>query len=178
MLFRSTKKSYALSGIAVTFTDVGLGNAHELEMNKKLSKSVISLDGIVQQPITFTPVSHRLAYNSGGINAGISTFNLSGISSIQPRDILKIDDEYMKVIEVGISSNTGGNITGIINASGIATFPTVSVVRGSVGSASTSHTDGSTVRVYRGSFNIVGSQIWFADPPKGNTRTRRDESNL
>ena len=84
----------------------------------------------------------------------------------------------MKVIEVGISSNTGGNITGIINASGIATFPTVSVVRGSVGSASTSHTDGSTVRVYRGSFNIVGSQIWFADPPKGNTRTRRDESNL
>jgi hypothetical protein len=29
----------------------------------------------------------------------------------------------MKVVEVGLSSNTGGNITGIINSSGIATFP-------------------------------------------------------
>jgi len=174
----ATQKSYASLGIGVTFTDTGLGNAHELEMTKKLSKSVISLDGIVQQPITFTPISHRLDYNSGGISAGISTFNLSGISSIQPRDILKIDNEYMKVVEVGVSSNTGGNITGIINSSGIATFPTVSVVRASAGTTATTHSDGATVQVYRGSFNIVGTEIWFVDPPKGNTRARRDASNL
>jgi len=174
----ATQKSYAILGIGVTFNYVGLGNAHELEMTKKLSKSIISLDGIVQQPITFTPISHKLQYNSGGINVGISTFNLSGISSIQPRDILKIDEEYMKVIEVGVSSNTGGNITGIINASGISTFPTVSVVRASVGSTATSHADGANVQVHRGSFNIVGSEIWFSDPPKGNTRARRDSSNL
>jgi hypothetical protein len=174
----ATQKSYSLLGIGVTFTDSGLGNAHELEMTKKLSKSVISLDGIVQQPITFTPISHKLQYNSGGISVGIATFNLSGISSIQPRDILKIDNEYMKVVEVGVSSNIGGNITGIINASGIATFPTVSVVRASVGSTATTHIDGATVQVYRGSFNLVGSEIWFTEPPKGNTRARRDASNL
>lgn len=174
----STQKSYALLGIGVTFTSAGLGNAHELEMSKKLSKSVISLDGIVQQPITFTPISHTLQYNSGSISAGIATFNLSGISSIQPRDIIKIDNEYMKVVEVGVSSNTGGNITGIINSSGIATFPTVSVVRASAGSTATTHNDGSRVQVYRGSFNIVGTEIWFVDPPKGNTRARRDASNL
>jgi hypothetical protein len=174
----ATQKSYANLGIAVTFIDPGLGNAHELEMSKKLSKSVISLDGIVQQPITFTPISHKLQYNSGSISAGIATFNLSGISSIQPRDILKIDNEYMKVIEVGVSSNTGGNITGIINSSGIATFPTVSVVRASAGSTAVTHSDGATVQVYRGSFNIVGTEIWFVDPPKGNTRARRDASNL
>jgi len=174
----ATQRSYANLGIAITFTNSGLGNAHELEMSKKLSKSVISLDGIVQQPITFTPISHKLQYNSGSISAGIATFNLSGISSIQPRDILKIDNEYMKVIEIGISSNTGGNITGIINSSGIATFPTVSVVRASVGSTAATHNDGANVQVYRGSFNIVGTEIWFADPPKGNTRARRDASNL
>jgi hypothetical protein len=61
----ATQKSYASLGIGVTFTNSGLGNAHELEMTKKLSKSVVSLDGIVQQPITFTPISHRLRYNSG-----------------------------------------------------------------------------------------------------------------
>ena len=174
----ATQKSYATLGIAVTFTDLGLGNSHELEITKKLSKSLVSLDGIAQQPITFTPINHKLQYNSGAISAGISTFNLSGISSIQPRDILKIDDEFMKVVEVGLSSNTGGNILGAINASGIATFPTVSVVRASVGSAATTHTDGSNVQIYRGSFNIVGSEIFFSEPPKGNTRARRDDSNL
>jgi len=178
----ATQRSYASLGIGVTFTDVGLGNAHTLEMTKKLSKSVISLDGIVQQPVTFTPISHTLQNNSGSINVGISTFNLSGISSIQPRDLLKIDDEYMKVVEVGFSTNVGGAllgpINGIIQAGTAATIPTVSVVRASVGSTATVHTDGANVQVYRGSFNIVGSEIWFVDPPKGNTRARRDESNL
>jgi len=174
----STKKEYANLGIAVTFTDVGVGNAHKLEMTKKLTKTVISLDGIVQQPVTYTPTSHSLQFNGGSISAGISTFNLSGISSIQLRDLLKIDDEFMKVVDVGLSSNTGGNIQGIINGSGITTFPTVSVVRASIGSTATTHIDGANVQVYRGSFNIVGNQVFFADPPKGNTRARRDEGNL
>jgi len=178
----ASQRSYASLGIGITFTDAGLGNAHEFEMTKKLTKSVVSLDGIVQQPITFTPVSHKLQYNSGSISVGIATFNLSGISSIQPRDLIKIDNEYMKVIEVGFSTNVGGAllgpINGIIQSGAAATIPTISVVRASVGSTSTIHSDGANVQVYRGSFNIVGSEIWFVDPPKGNTRSRRDESNL
>ena len=178
----STKPEYARAGIFVTFTDAGLGNAHELEFTKKLSKTVIALDGIVQQPITFTPISHTLNFNNGSITAGISTFNISGISSIQPRDLLRIDDEYMKVVEVGLSTNTNGQllgpINGIIAAGGIATHPTVSVVRGIVGTSATTHTDGAEVRVYRGSFNIVDNDVYFVDPPKGNSRARRNESNL
>ena len=182
----ATTPQFAQSGIYVTFTDAGLGNVHELEFTKKLSKTVIAIDGIVQQPITFTPINHRLDYNghyfAGGISAGISTFNISGISSIQPRDLLKIDDEYMKVVEVGLSTNTDGEILGPINgviSSGFAaTFPTVSVERGSVGTAATSHLDGSTVQIYRGAINIVKNQVFFIEPPKGNSRARRDESNL
>jgi len=171
--------------IGVGQSAMGIGSTANylgIEMTKKLSKSVISLDGIVQQPITYTPISHTLQYNSGSISAGIATFNLSGISSIQPRDLIKIDNEYMKVVEVGFSTNVGGSllgpINGIIQSGTAATFPTISVVRASVGSAATTHTDGSNVQVYRGSFNIIGSEIWFVDPPKGNTRSRRDESNL
>jgi len=181
----ATKPEYARLGIAVTFTDVGLGNAHRLEFTKKLTKTVIALDGIVQQPITFTPINHTLEYNnfyaSNGITAGISTFNISGISSIQPRDLIRIDDEYMKVVEVGLSTNVGGELLGGINgviSAGFSTFPTVSVVRASVGSTATTHENGAEVRVYRGSFNIVDSTVHFTDPPKGNSRTRRDESNL
>ena len=178
----ATKEEYAKAGIFVTFTDAGEGNAHELEFSKKLSKTVIALDGIIQQPITFTPINHNLEFNAGGINAGIATFNLSGISSIQARDLLRIDDEYMKVIEVGFSTNFDGEILGPINgiiaAGTAATHPTVSVKRGVVGSAATSHTDGTNVQIYRGSFNIVKNEVFFADPPKGNTRAERDESNL
>lgn len=178
----STTPQFATAGISVTFTDAGIGNAHELEFTKKLSKTVIAIDGIVQQPITFTPINHKLDFNAGGISVGISTFNITGISSIQPRDILRVDDEYMKVIEVGLSTNVGGQVLGPINgliAAGVAaTFPTVAVQRGSVGSAATSHIDGSTVQIYRGALNIVGNEVHFIDPPKGNNRARRNESNL
>ena len=59
----ATKPEFARAGIFVTFTDAGLGNAHELEFTKKLSKTVIALDGIVQQPIAFTPINHNLDFN-------------------------------------------------------------------------------------------------------------------
>ena len=182
----STTPQFAAAGISVTFTDAGVGNSHELEFTKKLSKTVIAIDGIVQQPIAFTPINHTLDFNghysTGGIPTGISTFNISGISSIQPRDLLRIDDEYMKVVEVGLSTNVNGEVLGPINgliAAGVAaTFPTVAVERGSVGSAATSHIDGSEVRVYRGALNIVGNEVHFIEPPKGNNRARRNESNL
>ena len=178
----STNRDYAKAGIFVTFTDPGLGNIHELELTKKLSKTVIALDGIVQQPVVFTPINHSLAFNNGGITVGISTFNISGISSIQPRDILRVDDEYMKVVEVGLSTNVNGAllgpINGIIAAGTAATIPTVSVVRGVLGTTKSTHSDGAEARIYRGSINIVGNDVHFVDPPKGNTRAARNESNL
>ncbi len=182
----SSKKEYTSLGIAVTFTSAGSGNAHELEFTKKLSKTVIGIDGIVQQPITFSPINYTLENNdhyfSGGIPVGINTFNISGISSLQPRDILRIDDEYMKIETVGFSSNINGEIvgpiTGVIQSGIGATFNTVSVVRGFVGSAATSHLNQANVQLYKGSFNIVKNDIFFTDPPKGNTRARRDEQNL
>jgi hypothetical protein len=165
----ATRKEYANSGISVTFTSYGQGNSHELEMTKKLEKSLISLDGIVQQPITYTPIFHKL---NGSIGFGVSTFRLTGISTLQPRDILRVDDEYMRVISVGFGTTSVGPITGL------GTLPLVTVKRGSVGSSATSHVNNSTARVYRGSFNIVGSKIYFLEPPKGNTRSVRDITNL
>ena len=85
----------------------------------------------------------------------------------------------MKVTEVGFSSTP----TGVINDStdvalGIATLPVVKVDRGQLGIAATSHTANDLARVHRGAFNIVDSTVFFADPPKGNNRSRRDETNL
>ncbi|AAX44489.1 baseplate wedge initiator [Prochlorococcus phage P-SSM2] len=171
-----SREEYVSSGIAITFTGIGEGNAHKLDMTKKLSKTVIGLDGIVQQPITFTSIEHTL---NGAIGAATSQFVLSGISSVQPRDVLKIENEYMKVEQVGFASISDGTINDSADvALGICTLPVVRVNRGSLGIAATSHADTTATRVHRGSFNIVDSTVWFLDPPKGNTRARRNDTNL
>jgi len=171
-----SKKEYITAGAAITFTGVGEGNAHLIEMGDKLSKTVIGLDGIVQQPISFTAINHTLDANIG---AATSQFVLSGISSIQPRDVLKVDNEYMKIEQVGFSSLPEGTINDSTDvALGISTLPVVRVSRGSLGIGATPHNAAANARVHRGSFNIVDSTVWFLDPPKGNTRERRSITNL
>ena len=166
------------SGIAITVTGVGSGNVHKLNMTKKLSKTLIGLDGVTQQPVTFTSLTHTLSVNIG---AATTQFSLSGISSISTFDVLKINDEFMKIIEVGFSSTSDGSgkIDDQLNISeGLSTVPTVRVQRGSLGIGATSHDSGDIVRIHRGSFNIVDSKVHFIDPPKGNTRSRKTDTEL
>jgi hypothetical protein len=168
----STRKDYAVLGIGVTFTSYGSGNAHQLEMDKKLEKSLITIDNVVQYPLLFTPISYTLLGNGGQISVGSSIFSLSGISTIAPKDILKIDNEYMGVVNVGLGTTNIGPITnsGNINL--------VEVSRAFVGSSATTHTDTTSVRIYKGSYNIVDSNIFFAESPRGNPQIERDSSDL
>ena len=164
------------NGTPLTFVSLGSGNTHKLGMEKPLTKTIIGLDGVVQQPITFTSISHTLDANIG---AATSQFVLSGISSIQPSDVLKVNDEFMKIEQVGFASV----VNGIINdaddvAAGIATLPVVKVQRGVLGISASTHSANDEVRIHRGSFNIVDSSVYFIEPPKGNTRSRRDIGNL
>lgn len=168
----ATTKSNAISGIGVTFTSYGSGNAHQLEMDKKLEKSLITIDNIVQYPLIFTQTSYNLSGNGGQIGAGSSVFALSGISTIAPKDILKIDNEYMGVINVGLGTTNIGPIT---NSGSISL---VEVKRAFVGSSASTHSDSSSVRIYKGSYNIVDSSIFFAESPRGNPQIIRDSSNL
>ena len=149
------------SGVGFTFTSSGSGNLHKLEMKKKLEKSLITVNGVNQYPIIWTPVNHTLQNNGGTIGAGVTFIRLSGISSIFPRDLLRVDNEYFRVKNVGLGTTNVGPITGV------GTVPIVEVNRGYVGSSATTHTDGTEVRIYRGSFNIVGNKIHFTEAPDG-----------
>ena len=166
------------SGTAITFTGNGSGNAHKLSMTQQLTKTIIGLDGVTQQPISFTSIAHTL---SGNIGAATSQFALSGIGSIFTTDVLKIDDEYMKIEQVGFTSTVDGSgaIDDSLNVSqGISTIPSVRVERGVLGIPAAAHLNGATVRVHRGSFNIVDSSVYFIEPPKGNTRERKTPTEL
>ena len=179
-----TRREYVATGAAVTFTGFGSGNNHKLTMTKQLTKTIIGLDGVVQQPITFTSITHTFGVFDGfthqpNIGVGVTQLILSGISSVTTSDLLKIGDEFMIVNEVGFSSTPTGTINDAIDVSlGIATLPCVKVSRGQLGIPAAGISSGATVRVHRGSFNIVDSKIFFSNPPKGNTRARRDATNL
>ena len=157
-------------GIGVTFTDVsGKGNAHELEMVKKMEKSIISIDGVVQSPIAYTAINHSLTF---GINSTETIFALSGISSITPGNILRIEDEYLNVTSVGFGTTSSGPITGI------GTTALIEVERGFVGSSATTHAGLTTARVYIGSFNIVKNKIQFTEAPLGDPLDILNSSEL
>jgi hypothetical protein len=168
----ATTPLYASSGIAVTFTSTGSGNIHELEMYKRLEKTVLSIDGVIQYPLAYNPISYSLTDNGGQVGASSTYFAVTGISSIRPADILKIDDEYVKVLAVGFGTTSLGPIDNV----GITTL--IEVQRGAVGSSATTHTDSTSFQVYRGSYNIEGSKIYFTEPPKGGADNTIDSSNL
>jgi hypothetical protein len=171
---RETKDTFKLtgtaggSGIGFTFTNNGSGNLHKLEMKKKLEKSLITIDGVTQYPLMYTPLAFNLENNGGStIGVGVTYLSLSGISSISPRDILKVDEEFLEITNVGLGTTNTGPITGV------GTFPIINVTRGFVGTAATDHQDGSEARIYKGAFNIVGNKIHFTEAPDGKGNNDR-----
>ena len=160
------------AGSAVTFTSVGEGNAHTFTMAKRNEKTIITVDNIAQYPLTFTKISQSLSGNGGGISTETTTFTLSGITTISPLDVLRIDDEYMNIVNVGFGTTNVGPITNI------GTELLVTVERGFVGSSATSHTDGTQSRIYKGSYTIIDESIFFTKSPRGNPNIVRTDGNL
>ena len=169
----ATSKSNANAGAGVTFVSLGSGNIHQLEMTKKLEKTVIDIDGLIQSPIAFTPVNTTVSNNVGGNISSTSTiFSVAGISSLTEGDILEVGTELMKITSVGVGTTSVGPI------SGGGAINLVGVERGALGSTAATHSDSDAVRKFTGSFNIVDSKIFFTDAPKGTNNVARNQSNL
>ena len=163
-------ESDALSGIAVTFVDgSGQGNKHRFTMRKRDSKSIIAISGLVQKPISYTSINYTLDVPVAGF---ATAFVLSGISSIQSGDLIKIEDEYSIVRTVGFGTTSLGPIVGI------GTWTLVEVERGAVGTAKTTHSAGETARLFRGSFQILDSNIHFTQAPLGGDIGLINDENL
>ena len=77
-------------------------------MSKKNEKALISIDNLIQQPIAFSLVDYVTQEN---ISISTSFVQLSGISSIGLGDVIKVEDEYMKVRNVGLSTYPAGPIS-------------------------------------------------------------------
>ena len=155
------------AGTAVTFIGLGEGNAHEFSMAKANEKALITIDDVAQYPLIRNNVTHTLDSNSGGVGLTTTIIHLSGISTISTNDVLKINSEFMEVVNVGFAT-TGGSPVG---TSG--TFNTVEVKRASVGTTAVTHSNDDVATIFRGSYNIVGRDIFFTKAPRGDiTKTK------
>jgi hypothetical protein len=134
---------------------VGVG-IHTFTSTRQNARCLITIDNHIQSPIVSTAVTTTLASGSSSSEEQIT---ISDITSIFSGDLLKINDEIIRVNSVGVGSTNS-----------------LLVDRGFVGTNAESHSIGSTVTKVLGNYNIVNNTINFADAPYGNTPTS-DETN-
>jgi hypothetical protein len=160
----------AINRDALIITGIGSGNAHTFEMSQKLEKTVITIDGVLQSPITS---SNKVYTLDETIDETEELLTLAGIGTISVGDLLLVGGtEFVKIDNVGFGTGTEGPI----NNTG--TTPLIRVERGVVGSIATSHTQGASMDLYRGSYNLVASDIIFTEAPSGKGALTVNENNL
>jgi len=141
-------------------TSVGIGTSHFFTSRNQNKKSIISIDNVIQSPLTSTAVTTTLSKNVGLFESEIS---ISGITSIFGGDLLKIDNEIMRVTSVGVGSTNA-----------------ISVLRPWLGTGLSTHISSSLVTKVIGNYNIVDNVIHFDEAPYGkvpilNPTNRADE---
>ena len=159
----------AIQGNAIVVTSFGLGNEHRIGMVKKLQKSLVTIDGVVQSPISSANLVYDLDANVG---AADTLFTLTGIGTVRSGDLLRVSDEYVIIDNVGFATSPDGPINNI------GSVPLIEVTRGAVGSIATDHPTGIGMTLYRGSYNIVESDLVFTEAPTGRGEFQINENNL
>lgn len=141
----SGSEENALSGIALTFSSVGAGTTHYLYTTNANTRSIIVIDGIIQSPLYRKTDTVGLGTTSIGISTTI--IDITGISSVTTSDFILLGDEYLQI--TGVSTSTS----------------TVTVNRGSMGTVAAAHTNGDSIKLYTGNYNIKKDNIYFSSPP-------------
>jgi hypothetical protein len=158
----ASSASNALKSIptVLDITSVGIGTLHTFTSKKQNNKSIISIDNLIQSPVTSTAVTSTLSTNLGLFESQLS---ISGITSIFGGDLIKIDNEIMRVTSVGVGGTNE-----------------ISVLRPWLGTELSTHTSTSLVTKVLGNYNIVDNTIYFDEAPYGkvpilNPTSRPDE---
>ena len=146
----------------LNLTSVGIGNSHLFTSKNQNNKVIIGIDNLIQSPIVSTAITTTLAKN---VTFFDSEVYVSGISSISGGDLIKINNEIMKVAAVGVGSTNA-----------------ISVIRPWLGTGLSTHTSSDQVSRILGNYNIIGNTLYFTEAPFGeipftNPSSRPDEQD-
>lgn len=143
----SAKDALSEAPKLINLTSVGVGNNHYITATNQNAKAVILIDNVIQSPIVFTSVTSILQNN---LTLTDSTTYFSGITSFYAGDLIKIDDEIMKISSVGVGSTNY-----------------IEVLRPFMGTGLSTHISNSVITKLIGNYNIIDNKIYFSDAPYG-----------
>jgi len=128
-------------------SNVGIGTSHTFTSINQNGKCLISINNFIQSPIVATSVTTGLTTNIGVVD---NIIKFSGITSFFSGDLIKVDDEIMRINTVGLGSTNY-----------------IFVERPWMGTGLSTHTAYSVVTKVQGNYNIVNNKINFVEAPQG-----------
>lgn len=151
-VYKLNDNQFKLSGLSTSvflnLNEVGTAT-HYLSYKEPNSSVIITIDGIIQKAVTRKSLNVSLGSSVSSASTTILDIS-SGISSLSVRDIINIDNEYVSIRNIGITSENQ-----------------IEVIRGYFGTVATSHTIGAASTVLTGDFNIIGDVVYFDTAPYG-----------
>jgi hypothetical protein len=140
----------ALNNIPKTLdiTSVGIGSAHRIVSTNQNAKVVLAIDNLIQSPIVSTAITTTLAINAFTSD---DILYFSDITSFFGSDLIRIEDEIMRIEGVGIGSTNA-----------------IRVRRPWLGTVIAGYSTGSLVTKINGNYNIVDNVLNFVEAPYGN----------
>ena len=147
-LARSAEDALNIIPKNLNITSVGIGTTHRIVATKQNTKVLVSIDNFIQSPIVSTSTTTGLSTEAFTTD---DLIYFDDITSFFGGDLVKIDDEIMRIVGVGIGSTNG-----------------ILVRRPWLGTNLSRHFGNSLVTKITGNYNIVDNLINFSDPPYGN----------
>jgi hypothetical protein len=137
--------SLALNNQYANITSLGIGTQHSLEAFKQNSKCLISINNLIQSPVSIASTTLVTNYTS-------TSLTVTSLENISLGTLAKINEEIVKVSSIDYGNNTLHIARGT-NVLGTEFVPfTNSLI-------------GSSVHILSGSYNIIKDIIYFDEPP-------------
>jgi len=130
-------------------TSVGIGSTHMFVAKKQNQKVLITIDNMIQSPIVSTATTSSLAQS---ILPTDEILYFTGITSFFGGNLVKVNDEIMRIEGIGIGSTNA-----------------IRVRREILGTVAVGHATDSKITKIVGDYNIIENTLNFVDAPYGNT---------
>ena len=147
-LARSAEDALNIIPRTLDITSVGMGITHRIVSTNQNAKVIVAIDNLIQSPVVSSAVTTTLAINAFTTD---DILYFSGTTSFFGGDLIRIEDEIMRIEGVGIGSTNG-----------------IRVRRPWLGTVLAGYSTGATVTKISGNYNIIDNVLNFVDAPYGN----------
>ncbi len=132
----------------IQFRSVGIGTLHRIYSKTTDSRVLLTVDNVIQSPVVGTGVTVSVA---SSISLITDVLEFSSTINFYNGDLIKVNNEIMRIESVGFSSETS-----------------VLVKRPIMGTVLGVHSIGDTIEKISGNYRIESNQVHFASAPYGS----------